>query len=158
MDGEWKSLSPDQQGDEGRIYGQRILGVKDGGQCFVRFYQGTFDQAADPALIAYANPAGRWTTAHRGAGLCYAIVTTITDVDNLTSVPNLMFEVRGAPLYDPRKDSSVGGFGTHRWNDQSTWEFSNNNAVMMYNLERGLYIGTEKDRRTWSGCKPPAFV
>lgn len=144
MDGEWKSLSPDQQGDEGRIYGQRILGVKDGGQCFVRFYQGTFDQAADPALIAYANPAGRWTTAHRGAGLCYAIVTTITDVDNLTSVPNLMFEVRGAPLYDPRKDSSVGGFGAHRWNDQSTWEFSNNNAVMMYNLERGLYIGTEK--------------
>ena len=144
MDGDWKSLSPDQQGDEGRIYGQRILGVKDGGQCFVRFYQGTFDQAADPALIAYANPAGRWTTAHRGAGLCYAIVTTITDVDNLTSVPNLMFEVRGAPLYDPRKDSSVGGFGAHRWNDQSTWEFSNNNAVMMYNLERGLYIGTEK--------------
>lgn len=144
MDGEWKSLSPDQQGDEGRIYGQRILGVKDGGQCFVRFYQGAFDQTADPALIAYANPAGRWTTAHRGAGLCYAIVTTITDVDNLTSVPNLMFEVRGAPLYDPRKDSSVGGFGAHRWNDQSTWEFSNNNAVMMFNLERGLYIGTEK--------------
>lgn len=144
LDGEWKSLSPDQQGDEGRIYGQRILGVKDGGQCFVRFYQGTYDQTADPALIAYANPAGRWTTAHRGAGLCYAIVTTITDVDNLTSVPNLMFEVRGAALYDPRKDSSVGGFGSHRWNDQSTWEFSNNNAVMMYNLERGLYIGTEK--------------
>jgi len=144
MDGEWKSLSPDQQGDEGRIYGQRILGVKDGGQCFVRFYQGTFDQTADPALIAYANPVGRWTSAHRGAGLCYAIVTTITDVDNLTSVPSLMFEVRGAPLYDPRKDSSVGGFGSHRWNDQSTWEFSNNNAVMMYNLERGLYVGTEK--------------
>ncbi|MFC7067463.1 phage tail protein [Brucella rhizosphaerae] len=144
MDGEWKSLSPDQQGDEGRIYGQRILGVKDGGQCFVRFYQGAFDQTADPALIAYANPAGRWTTAHRGAGLCYAIVTTMTDVDNLTAVPSLMFEVRGAPLYDPRKDSSVGGFGTHRWNDQSTWEFSNNNAVMMFNLERGLYIGTEK--------------
>ncbi|WP_435655032.1 phage tail protein [Brucella pituitosa] len=144
MDGEWKSLSPDQQGDEGRIYGQRILGVKDGGQCFVRFYQGTLDQTADPALIAYANPAGRWTSAHRGAGLCYAIVTTMTDVDNLTSVPNIMFEVRGAPLYDPRKDTSVGGFGAHRWNDQSTWEFSNNNAVMMYNLERGLYIGTEK--------------
>jgi len=144
MDGEWKSLSPDQQGDEGRIYGQRILNVKDGGQCFVRFYHGTIDQTADPALIAYANPAGRWTSAHRGAGLCYAIVTTMTDVDNLTSVPSLMFEVRGAPLYDPRKDSSVGGFGSHRWNDQSTWEFSNNNAVMMYNLERGIYIGTEK--------------
>ncbi|MCX2696729.1 phage tail protein [Ochrobactrum chromiisoli] len=144
MDGEWKSLSPDQQGDEGRIYGQRVLNVKDDGQCFVRFYHGTLDQAADPALIAYANPVGRWTSAHRGVGLCYAIVTTMTDVDNLTSVPNLMFEVRGAPLYDPRKDSSVGGLGSHRWDDQSTWEFSNNNAVMMYNLERGIYIGTEK--------------
>lgn len=144
MDGEWKSLSPNQQGDEGRIYGQRILGVKDGGQCFVRFYHGTLDQTADPSLIAYANPAGRWTSAHRGAGLCYAIVTTITDVDNLTSVPSLMFEVRGAPLHDPRKDSSLGGSGPHRWNDQSTWEFSDNPAVMMWNLELGLFNGTEK--------------
>ncbi|MFS2324340.1 phage tail protein [Brucella sp. H1_1004] len=125
-------------------YGQRILGVKDGGQCFVRFYQGTLDQTADPALIAYANPAGRWTSAHRGAGECYAIVTTMTDVDNLTSVPSLMFEVRGAPLHDPRKDSSLGGSGPHRLNDQSTWEFSNNPAVMMWNLELGLFNGTEK--------------
>ena len=144
MDGEWKSLSPNQQGDEGRIYGQRILGVKDGGQCFVRFYNGTLDQAADAALIAYANPAGRWTSAHRGAGLCYAIVTTMTDVDNLTSVPSLMFEVRGAPLYDPRKDSSVGGSGTQRRNNQDTWAFSDNPAVMMHNLELGIYNGTEK--------------
>ncbi|KAA9369569.1 phage tail protein [Ochrobactrum quorumnocens] len=144
MDGEWKSLSPDQQGDEGRIYGQRVLGVKDGGQVFVRFYHGAFDQTSDSALVAYANPVGRWTTAHRGAGLCYAIVTTITDVDNITSVPSLRFEVRGAPLYDPRKDSTVGGFGSHRWNDQSTWEFSDNPALMMFNLERGIYIGTEK--------------
>jgi hypothetical protein len=144
MDGEWKSLSPDQQGDEGRIYGQRVLGVKDGGQVFVRFYHGAFDQTSDSALVAYANPVGRWTTAHRGAGLCYAIVTTITDVDNITSVPSLRFEVRGAPLYDPRKDSTVGGFGSHRWNDQSTWEFSDNPALMMFNLERGIYIGAEK--------------
>ncbi len=144
MDGEWKSLSPDQQGDEGRIYGQRVLGVKDGGQVFVRFYHGAFDQTSDSALVAYANPVGRWTTAHRGVGLCYAIVTTITDVDNITSVPSLRFEVRGAPLYDPRKDSTVGGFGSHRWNDQSTWEFSDNPPLMMFNLERGIYIGTEK--------------
>ncbi|ASV86408.1 hypothetical protein CES85_1075 [Ochrobactrum quorumnocens] len=144
MDGEWKSLSPDQQGDEGRIYGQRVLGVKDSGQLFVRFYHGAFDQTSDSALVAYANPVGRWTTAHRGAGLCYVIVTTITDVDNITAVPGLRFEVRGAPLYDPRKDSSVGGFGSHRWNDQSTWEFSDNPPVIMFNLERGIYIGTEK--------------
>ncbi|MFC4624241.1 phage tail protein [Daeguia caeni] len=144
MDGEWKLLSATDEGDEGRIYGRRVLGVHEGGQVFVRFYSGTLSQTADPALIAYANPTGRWTSAHRGAGICYVVVTTITDVDNLTSVPSLLFEVKGAPLYDPRKDSTVGGSGAHRWNDQSTWEYTSNPAVMMYNLERGIYHGTEK--------------
>jgi hypothetical protein len=66
------------------------------------------------------------------------------EADNLTSPPSLMFEVRGAPLYDPRKDSTVGGSGTQRRNNQDSWAFSDNPAVMMYNLELGIYNGTEK--------------
>lgn len=34
-------------------------------------------------------------------------------------------EVKGAPVYDPRLDSTRGGTGAHRANDQSTWEFTN---------------------------------
>ena len=33
--------------------------------------------------------------------------------------------IKGAKVYDPRLDSSIGGSGSHRVNDQSTWEFEN---------------------------------
>lgn len=139
MDGEWKNLNSQEE-----TYGHKLLGVHKGGEVWVRFYQGTLDQAADRQLIVNSNPVGRWTPDHRGAGICYVVVTSRMEADNLTSPPSLMFEVMGAPLYDPRKDSTVGGSGSHRWNDQNSWEFSDNPAVMMYNLERGLYTGTEK--------------
>ncbi|MBK0024207.1 DUF1983 domain-containing protein [Ochrobactrum sp. S46] len=139
MDGEWKSLSPTDQ-----TYGRKLLNVHEGGEVWVRFYPGTMQQAADPQLIANSNPSGRWTSAHRGAGICYVVVTSRMEADNLTSPPSLMFEVRGAPLYDPRFDTSVGGSGAQRRNNQDTWAFSDNPAVMMYNLELGIYNGTEK--------------
>lgn len=33
--------------------------------------------------------------------------------------------IKGAKVYDPRLDSSIGGSGAHRVDDQSTWEFEN---------------------------------
>ncbi|WP_158259893.1 phage tail protein [Phyllobacterium phragmitis] len=124
-------------------WGRKVLGIENGAEIWVRHYTGRMDQVADQQLIDNANPPGRWTSDHRGAGISYVIVTSRMEADNLTSPPSLMFEVRGAPLYDPRKDTTVGGSGAHRWNNQDTWEYSDNNAVMMYNLERGIYNGTE---------------
>src|SRR5690606_32671030 len=72
------------------------------------------------------------------------VVTSRMEADNLTAPPSLMFEVKGAPAYDPRKDTTVGGSGSHRWSDQNTWEYTDNPAVIMYNLERGIYNGTER--------------
>lgn len=144
MDGEWKSLSPNEETKYGDTWGRKVLGVHEGGEVWVRFYQGNMFQGADTQLMSYANPAGRWTPDHRGAGICYVVVTSRMEADNLTQPPSLMFEVRGAPLYDPRFDTSVGGSGPQRQNDQNTWVFSDNPAVMMYNLERGIYNGTEK--------------
>lgn len=138
MDGTWKAISSVES-----TYGRKVLDVHEGGEVWVRFYTGTMTQAADPQLISRSNPSGRWTAAHRGSGCSYAVVTSRMSQDNLTAPPSLLFEVRGAPLYDPRKDSTAGGSGTHRWNDQATWEYSNNPAVMMYNLERGIYNGAE---------------
>ncbi|GGB00751.1 hypothetical protein GCM10011491_31160 [Brucella endophytica] len=143
MDGEWKNLAPNEETKYGDKWGRKVLDVHEGGEVWVRHYTGRMDQSADPQLIAHANPAGRWTADHRGAGISYVVVTSRMEADNLTSVPGLMFEIRGAPLYDPRKDTTVGGSGAHRWNNQDTWEYSDNNAVMMYNLERGIYNGTE---------------
>nr|WP_278388398.1 DUF1983 domain-containing protein [Brucella intermedia] len=112
----------------------------------VKFFYGTMDQHAEPTLINNARPAGRWTANHRGAGVAYAVVFSELrkNGDGLTSPAKLLFEVVGAPLYDWRKDSTMGGSGAHRWDDQSTWEYSDNPVVQIYNLERGFFNGTQR--------------
>lgn len=41
-------------------------------------------------------------------------------------LPNRITQViKGAPVYDPRLDSTRGGSGSHRADDQSTWEYTN---------------------------------
>ncbi|MGC5796947.1 hypothetical protein [Sphingomonas sp. NFX23] len=37
--------------------------------------------------------------------------------------------VEGCPVYDPRSDSTAGGSGSHRWDDQATWQYRNNAGV-----------------------------
>ena len=53
--------------------------------------------------------------------------------------PTFRFVIRGKRCYDPRKDSTAGGSGAHRWNDPSTWEWTQNAAVCRYNWVRGIY-------------------
>ncbi|WP_284777062.1 hypothetical protein [Agrobacterium sp. lyk4-40-TYG-31] len=143
--GQWRNLSnPDANGwywvpNEGSS-GDNYDAIR------VKFYKGTMDQQAEPELIAYSRPTGRWTADHRGAGVAYAVVWCELHKKGrgLAAPPQLLFEVQGAPLYDWRKDSTVGGSGPHRWNDQSTWEYSDNTFVQAYNLERGFFNGTQK--------------
>lgn len=104
------------------------------------FYKGT-QTVADASLIANSNPTGRWTSAHIGNGTCYVIVRMTYDQERLNQFPDFLFEIRGARLYDLRKDSSKGGDGDHRWGDYSTYEFSKNPIVMDYNYRRGFAWG-----------------
>lgn len=109
----------------------------------IKIYLGSMAQTADAFLISKSQ--GRWTSDMRGAGVAYAIVTTFLNRESkYTSPIQPIFEIEGARLYDWRKDSTVGGSGLHRWNDQSTWEFTENGVQMMYALERGLFNGTQK--------------
>lgn len=101
----------------------------------IRFFRGTMTQTADSELIAYESTTegsriGTWTTNHRLAGVCYASVLGEWDETALPSFPQIVFGLRGAKLYDWRKDSTNGGSGSHRWSDPTTWEFSENPAVM----------------------------
>ncbi len=141
FEGEWRTLG----GTVDAARGQRIQGIS--AQVWVKLYTGAMDQAADAELIARSNPSGRWTSDHRGAGIAYAIVTSILDQEHLPQPWQPFFEVEGAPLYDWRRDTTAGGSGSHRWNDQSTWEYANgigtNPVLMMYALERGFLNGTE---------------
>ncbi|TJV20399.1 MAG: hypothetical protein E5Y04_32345, partial [Mesorhizobium sp.] len=135
--GEWKTLG----GIEDATKGFRVQSID--AEVWVKLYIGTMDQTADAGLIAKSNPLGRWTSDHRGAGIAYAVVTSILDREHLQQPWEAFFEIEGAPLYDWRKDTTVGGSGSHRWNDQDTWDFTENPHLMAYALERGIFNGSE---------------
>lgn len=106
----------------------------------IRFYDGRPGQAADPAMLANANPAGNWTADDTLDGLCH-VDEFWTFNKNLFSsgIPAIEYVLRGLRLYDWRKDSTMpGGAGTHRLADPATWEWTENPTVQRYNYKIGL--------------------
>lgn len=126
------------------------------GKLWVKYYDGS-QTVADPMLVAkYAvYPDRPWLADMIGRGSAYAIVTFRYDRKLFPSLPRCRFELTSIPVYDPRKDSTVGGSGAHRWADKSTWEASSNNAALMYNVLRGVELG---DGTVWGGGFPAEDV
>ena len=60
-------------------------------------------------------------------------------------IPQFKFEREGAKLYDPRKDSTVGGNGQHRLGSISTYEYSNNAALVILDFLSTVYGYTKED-------------
>ncbi|MDQ7775250.1 MAG: hypothetical protein Q4615_04705 [Paracoccus aminovorans] len=116
----------------------------DGNRICVKWVDGT-QAAADPLLVwAFGSDDDYpWTAEMIGTGKSYAIVTTRYDSDTLTSKPSWLFKPAPLPMYDPRKDSTAGGSGAHRWGNRSTYEATRNPAVIAYNIARGIYYGSE---------------
>lgn len=104
-----------------------------------QFYDGT-QTAADASLVANSNPAGRWTVDHVGTGVCYLVASLTYEQNKLNQPPEFFFEIRGARLYDPRKDSTAGGVGPHRWGDYATYAYTECPVVMEYNYRRGFAV------------------
>lgn len=110
------------------------------GRMWVKFYPGTWTQSADPDIVARA-PSSGWASSDRGRGICYVRVTLKADPKVFkTGLPELVFLFRGAKLYDPRKDPSAGGVGSHAWGTESTYEWSDNVALCAYNYLRGIRV------------------
>lgn len=144
INGEWVTLGSTPDPD----YGLPVQG-KYAGKAWVKFYDGT-QTAADAMLVnRYGSATDRpWSSSSVLSGVAYAICTFRRDQNLFQGQPSLRFEIDGISLYDPRKDTSVGGAGTHRWADPTTWEFTTNPKVMQYNLFRGI---TLPDGRTYGG-------
>lgn len=109
---------------------------------WVKYYDGSQTEA-DPMLrAAYGtHPERPWTAEMIGTGLCYAILTfNFNAKAGMTQVPRYRFEMRGIPLYDRRQDSTAGGLGPQRWSDPSTWSQSENPAVILWNVLRGIAL------------------
>ena len=108
------------------------------GKLKVRFYKGTSTQTVDTAVRDASG--GRWTNNERGIGVCYAVVEATDDEKVFKGgIPQIVFVIDGAKLYDPREDDTAGGDGDQRWNDPSTWTYSRNSAVALYNILRGIH-------------------
>lgn len=134
----------DQPHPDGRGFPVVEYRVKNKDYLWVKFLDGT-QTAPDPFLMAkFGSHAERpWKPTMIGRGCQIVILTSRHNTELFSGAPTGLFEPHPLPLYDVRKDSSVGGNGAHRWSDPSTWERSTNPAVMIYNLARGIYYGSE---------------
>ncbi len=121
-------------------FGNKIGGALDG-YAWIKFHDGnqtTADERFVEVLGTY--PKRPWTSQHILKGVSYAFVTFKFEQKLFQGIPNVKFVLRGAKLYDPRLDSSVGGVGNQRWDDKSTWTFTTNPVVQVYNLFRGISL------------------
>src|SRR5215207_3338298 len=116
-----------------------------GDKITVRFFDGRFNADADVELVNHARPSGRWSSAHIGAGVCYVSLTLEYDEKLFpTGIPQFLWRLRGALLYDPRKDDTAGGSGDHRFNNNATWEYSDNPALALYHYRRGFMVNSQR--------------
>lgn len=107
--------------------------------CSVRFFN---DPNSAPNFLTStfgSDPIKPWTNNMIGQGCSYVVVYCRFSTDGIwAGIPQFKFVCQGIPLYDPRKDSSVGGSGSHRWANKNTHEFSENVSVITYNVIRGI--------------------
>ncbi len=146
-------------GETKTAMGWPIAEYRRGGKdyAWVDFFDGSQTSANSYLQSKFgSHPDYPWTSDMIGRGVAYGVFTARYQNNGLWAggFPSLTFEVSSIPLYDVRKDSSVGGSGSHRWNNPATWEASNNNMVRNYNVMRGIYYGNEW---VYGGQNWPAF-
>ena len=148
IDGEYSTL-----GDTDPDYGDAIdTKITEGGveRGWIKYFDGT-QTTADAMLVDRygSDPDRPWTANHILTGKPYAVVTTDFDRKLFRrGVSEMRFEMMGVPVYDPRADSSVGGSGTQRWDNPSTWVQSENPVLLIYYIMRGI---TLPDGSVWGG-------
>lgn len=99
---------------------------------------GTDAQTVDTDLDANS---AKWTAAHRLQGIAYYHFKLTFDPEKFKQgFQNPVQIIKGRKIYDPRKDDTNGGSGTHRREDPTTWEFSNNPVLCIVDYLRGIRI------------------
>lgn len=134
INGEWATLGAEDP-EKGRV----VTSGKFANLIWIKFLDGRQTEA-NAYLVENSNPEGRWTENHIGVGETAILVSMTYDQEKNAQFPDFFFEYRGARLYDWRKDSSIGGSGSHRWDDPSTHEYTANPIVIEYNYRRGFRV------------------
>lgn len=107
------------------------------------FWRSGTEAQTVPAILTSYGPG--WTANDNGAGVAYVVVAYKADDAEAKNPiwpggrPRFMWVVKGAFCYDARKDTTVGGSGSHRIDVPATWEYSDNPIVTRYKWVRGFY-------------------
>jgi hypothetical protein len=118
-------------------------------QLEVYWRDGQWSQSV-PSILTTNGPG--WTANDRGRGVAYVVVAYKADKSDAKNPvwpsgrPRFRWVVRGLRCYQARKDSTVGGSGTHRRDDPATWEWTENTIDIRYNWVRGIYAGDLVDQ------------
>lgn len=119
------------------------------GQLEVFWRSGTWDDTV-PAILTDHGPG--WTEDDRGRGVAKVVVAYKADASDAKNPvwpsgrPRFRWVLRGLRCYQPRKDTTVGGSGAHRWDTPSTWEWTENPIDIRHNWVRGIYAGDRNDQ------------
>lgn len=118
-----------------------VKGGDDGGYCLMKIHHGDQTNADSWLLDKFGGDDDRpWSNDMFLPGCTYVIVQSWYSNKGIWSGwPTFRFVVQGIKLYDPRKDTSVGGSGSHRWDNPNTYEFTKNPKVIEYNIIRGIW-------------------
>ena len=114
----------------------------------VRCFRGTSSDVVD-YILSQADPVA-FTSLFRGRGVAHAFFTFGYGDIFQAGVPPLSVCINAKKVYDPRKDSTNGGAGSHRYTDSTTWEWSNNPILCALDL-------ITFDKELGGGGYDPAF-
>lgn len=120
------------------------------GYAWYRFYTGAQDTADAYLLDKFGGDSKRpWLSDMAGEGISYAIQTARISETLWTEFPRYMYEVQGAPVFDPRLSTAAGGSGSQVWGTFSTYAFSDNAIVLALNVLLGIH--SPAGDRIWGG-------
>lgn len=118
-------------GSEGSL--RNAQGTRYRNSLYIADHLGGPSQTVDSTLDAAS---GKWRSSDKLSGMAYTYIRMElkTGEDNAfpNGIPTFTRVVKGRKVYDPRLDSTqtgIGGSGSHRADDSTTWEWSNNWAL-----------------------------
>jgi hypothetical protein len=119
----------------------------------VRAFLGAPGQTVDTAVKALFPT--KWTDSHPMSGCAGISVFFDYNEDALPNgMPTVSVIMRGAKVYDPRKDSTAGGTGSQRSADPTTWTWSENNALLIGYVTTSPLLG----RQAWANVNIPQMA
>lgn len=110
---------------------------------YIYFQSGAAGQTVPSAITSVSG--SEWPSTAKMVGCAHVIVRyKFNEKVWPGGRPQFKWYMGGLKCYDPRKDSTVaGGSGSHRWDDQSTYEYTQNPILLAYNYRRGVWNNGE---------------